>query len=243
MNIQPSGHQDNDRDTPAYSEPESPPDDAALSDSEFPDYRGQIARTPDTPPRRKLNLRLNSKAIARLLQTGQRHDINRGGLYDARSGCVNIWCSPQDKPSCWDVEIDAGALNYPRSYVGALYWEWEEDELATLRVEVTPYDLLDRHGRKGIPVEAWEEILRWTEEKARELLALAANAPEIIGTHCPFCAYMLPTGELLNTLLAHITGEHPQEKLKAFVFGERMEIVTQNDTYPLLAAEQRKEEP
>src|ERR1051326_6955853 len=167
---------------------------------------------PGTLQRRKLGVRLDKAQIQCVLQAGQRHDINHGGLYDARSGAVNIWCSPEDKPGCWDVSVDAGDLDYPRSYVGALDWEWTEADVAEVFVEATPYDLLDRCGREELPDDQWVEVLRWTEDKGRELLALARDEPQVIGTHCPFCSYVLPVGELINTLLDHIAAEHPQEK-------------------------------
>lgn len=194
----------------------------------------------DRAHRRKLDVRLDRKGIERILQTGQRYDIEKGGLYDARSGCVNIWAAPEDKPGCWDTEIEAAGLDYPRSYVGSLDWEWGEADIAELFVEAAPYDLLDKYERKGFPAEDWEEVLRWTEAKARELLVLAETAPEVIGTHCPFCSFVLPSGALINTLLAHITEKHPHEKPTALVIGNGVEVVTRNDTYPLLPAEKER---
>ena len=128
-----------------------------------------------TPPprRRQLPLRLAKDAIWQLLAISRQEDIEQGGLCDARSGCVNFWCSPEDKPACWDAKIRAGALAYPRSYVGALDWEWSEDETATLFVAVSPYDLLDERAAQELPAEDWNELFRWTQEKAGELVAQA----------------------------------------------------------------------
>lgn len=106
-------------------------------------------------------------------------------------------------------------------------------------MEATPYDLLDQHRSGELPGELWEEVLRWMEIKGRELLTLARAERDIIGTHCPFCAYVLPAGELINTLLYHIAGEHSHEKVSSLVLGgERLELGTHNDSYPLLPAEE-----
>lgn len=192
---------------------------------------------PQPERRLTLNVALTRAEMRQLLHTGQQHDIEEGGLYDARSGCVNLWCIPEDKPACWDVEILAGGLSFARSYVGALEWEWDADDTAHAYIEVTPYDLLDARERDGLSAVQWEQLLSWTEEKTRDLLALARSAPQLVGTHCPFCAFVLPTGALLNTLVTHIAQAHPQEKPTGLVIGKQSELITRNDKYPLLPAE------
>ena len=137
-------------------------------------------------------------------------------------------------------------MNYPRSYVGELTWEWLDDAVteADLFIEATPYDLLDpdrsmnRYGE--LPDEVRDELLHWVEAKAHWLLALAQAAPPVVGAHCPFCAYVLPSGASLNALLAHIAENHPQEQMHSVVMGQQIELVTQNDAYPLLSAEEEQ---
>src|SRR5947209_8574157 len=121
--------------------------------------RTTLARSapPDTPQetpgsrhpgddmrREKLNLTMDRDFLQRLLATGRAFDLERGGLYDARSGVVNIWCSPDDKPACWDAPIKRGGLSHPRAYTGAIGWDWRDDDWAELYVEAAPYELLER---------------------------------------------------------------------------------------------------
>ena len=63
---------------------------------------------PETVQRRKRDGVLDRIENRRLLHFPQPHDIDKGRRYDARSGCVNIGCSPEDKPGCWDAEVEAG---------------------------------------------------------------------------------------------------------------------------------------
>lgn len=110
--------------------------------------------------------------IRELLRRGHERDVNKGGLCDSRSGCVNFWCSPEDKPDCWATEIIQGSLAYPRAYVGGLYWNWREDDTVTFYVDVSPFDLLrDGAGRtRQLSDETWESVLAWIEAKAMELI-------------------------------------------------------------------------
>ena len=141
--------------------------------------------TNETSNRRALNLTLDRSGIRHLLAVAEQYDIDRGGLYDARSGCVNIWCSPEDKPACWNVEVTTGALNYARDYVGELTWAWRDEKTkeADLFIEATPFDLLDasrKAGRgKDLSDAVWAEILGWLEVKARHLLERAQAAPRL----------------------------------------------------------------
>jgi len=143
--------------------------------------------------KRELNITLTRDAIRKILKVGHELDVNKNGLFDARSGCVNIWCSPEDKPSCWPKEIMQGGLDYPRDYVAGIYWEWNDKDQAELVVEVEPYELersrgLDRwvHSLfwvhplsrksdrpKEISEDEWEELFRWSVEKVHHLLSVS----------------------------------------------------------------------
>jgi hypothetical protein len=85
--------------------------------------------------RESLNITADRDLLRWLLAAGRAFDLDRGGLYDARSGVVNVWASPDDKPACWDRPITRGALRYPREYAGALGWDWRDDDRADLSVE------------------------------------------------------------------------------------------------------------
>ena len=139
-----------------------------------------------------LNLTVEREFLQRLLATGRAFDLERGGLYDARSGVVNLWCSPDDKPACWNRSISRGGLSYPREYVGALAWDWLDDDRAELYVEAAPYALIERRRREPLPEPAWQEILAWVREKALGMVRLARLEPRIVGTCCPCCSFVLP---------------------------------------------------
>jgi hypothetical protein len=44
---------------------------------------------------------------------------------------------------------------HPRSYVGALGWEWRDDDQSDLYVEVALAELLERRPRRPLPEQAW----------------------------------------------------------------------------------------
>lgn len=62
-----------------------------------------------------------------LLQKSHDLDLNKGGVYDGRGGCINVWCAPEDKPTDWQWEITKAALNYPREFVGTISPIWDEE--------------------------------------------------------------------------------------------------------------------
>ena len=48
--------------------------------------------------REKLNLTVDREFVQRLLATGRAFDLERGSLYDARSGLVNVWATLHSLP-------------------------------------------------------------------------------------------------------------------------------------------------
>jgi hypothetical protein len=221
-------------------------------------------RPDPNPPfcRRDLGVVLSRAFVRRLLQTASAFDLNRGGHYDGRSGCVNLWCSPEDKPACWATEIDAGALDHPRAYVGELAWTWSEEETAraagddrwAAHVEASPYDLLDHYRRRrerpdGSPIAlrdrvpppgAWQDCLDWCEHKARELLRLAALAPDLVGHACPFCEHVLTIDRLLNELVEHLRTEH-RVLVTSVTLGDPLLLRTSRGVYRLRPVESFRE--
>jgi hypothetical protein len=188
--------------------------------------------------REVLNVRADRNLLRQLLATGRAWDLERGGQYDARSGVVNIWCSPDDKPACWDAKITPGGLSHPREYVGGLGWKWQDDDHAELYVEAAPYALLDHRRRRSLSEQEWQDILAWLQEKAMGLVRLARLEPQVVGTRCPFCSFVLPAGELLNDLLAHIATNHPDVSLRGVVLGEAVILQTDRGEFTLQAVEQ-----
>lgn len=125
--------------------------------------------------RRDLNQTVSRDTIQKLLAVGHQFDLNKNGLYDARSGVVNVWASPEDKPTCWTPEITQGTLNFPRDYVGGLYWDWLDDHSATLYLDATPYGLTERGPKKTLTPEEWDQIFDWLKVKVQNLIRLAEN--------------------------------------------------------------------
>lgn len=195
-------------------------------------------KLPKQEQRWPLNIQVSRSFIRLLLQTANEFDLNKGGYFDGRCGCINVWAGPTEKPACWNVEITKGGLTYPRDYVGGVYWDWLNDDQASLYLDATPYALLDkaRKDRQELPEEAWQSIGDWLKAKAQELIRLAQLQPERVGTRCPLCSFILPTDHLLNDLLDHIAREH-QVTIKEIALGRRTILVTDQGIFALEAVE------
>jgi len=63
----------------------------------------------------------------KLLRKANDLDLNNGGYCDARSGAINFWCGPENKPEGWTGEIEKPQLLYPRDYVGSVTPVWDEE--------------------------------------------------------------------------------------------------------------------
>src|SRR5262245_22229070 len=176
--------------------------------------------------REMLNIAVNRDFVQRLLAAGRAFDLERGGLYDARSGVINVWCSREDKPTCWDRPIRRGGLRYPREYVGALAWDWLDDDRADLYVEASPYALLERRRRVPLSGQSSRELLAWLRNKALGLVRLARLEPRTVGACCPFCDFILPAGQLLNGLLEHIAAAHPGVRLRGVTLADPPVLTT-----------------
>ncbi len=181
-----------------------------------------------------LNVRADRNLLRQLLAAGRAWDLERGGLFDVRSGVVNIWCSPADKPACWDRPISRGGLSYPREYVGGLGWEWQDDDQAELYVEAAPYALLEQRRRQPLTEQEWESLVTWLREKAMGLVRLE---PQVVGVRCPFCQFVLPAGEMLNDLLSHVEAAHPDVRLQGVVLGEAAVLQTDKGDFSLQPVE------
>ena len=173
--------------------------------------------------RRDLDIVLTRNQLFNLHRTAQAFDLNKGGCFDSRSGCVNCWASPEDKPACFDVPIEQGALKYPRELVGSLYFTWTDDNTVSLWIEQCCYAMSDsdigRRARKLTP-EQIDGLLDWTEAKVQELVRLSALCPDVGGLKCPCCNYVLPVGRLFNELIDHIQTVHPGFGLRGITLGD-----------------------
>ncbi len=77
----------------------------------------------------------------KLLRKANELDINKGGYCDTRSGVINFWCGPDNKPDEWIWEIEKHQLDYPREYVGAVTpaWDDESDLIVAFSISSTNY--------------------------------------------------------------------------------------------------------
>ncbi len=186
-----------------------------------------------SPTKKKdLGIKVDRITINKILAVGHEFDLNKDGLFDARMGAVNIWCSPTDKPSCWNVEVTQGALDFPRAYVGGLYWEWTGDSQADLFIEVEAYDLVRNRGK--LSDDEWDNVVEWVEQKVKGLLRLVELQADIVGTKCPFCDFVLDKGRLLNELIDHVS---VHGEVEGIILGNPTSIVVERKSYPLEFAE------
>jgi hypothetical protein len=166
---------------------------------------------------------------SKMLRLARHLDVGRGGLHDARSGCINLWVSPEDHPRSWDhVEMTAGAFPEPREYLGGIMAELTGDlSEAILTLECTPYERApSRHLGAYPPPE--EDEWEWIARKANELVELAERVIEPPGADssifCRFCEAPVPV-PMLNDFLDHLVGVHRLE-LMAVRLGEPTVILT-----------------
>ena len=168
----------------------------------------------------------------KMLKIAHELDLNKGGICDARSGAINLWVSPEDKPSDYIWEITKGALNYPREYLAGLYGQFVDENTVELYLEITNYARMDeareRFKRGEISWMEFKEIVdlaergtdeewRWTMEKVNWLIEQAKAESvfkEIV--YCPFCGREFPELKLFNEFVEHIASH---VKVKAVIMG------------------------
>mgnify|MGYP000023416591 CR=1 FL=1 len=167
---------------------------------------------------------LDRKLWEAMLRAARDLDIDEGGLYDARSGAILIWASPEDRPDdpWWrGHEITKGCLNYPRALVGGVYVDEYRDKEVVVELRVhndeKRWDAEERCRRgeiswkeyKAIAEECyrgteaeWEWLLRKYEE-LKELAKGLINVEEVL--MCPYCGEEV---RALYDLVAHLTSVH-----------------------------------
>jgi len=119
-------------------------------------------------------MEISSMEWSDLLHKARVHDLNKGGYYDARLGCINLWAGPEDKPRDpdWEkVDIRARALNYPRAFVGGIHaemiapGEWPEE----LREEKALVTVFGVHLFPGVPARVRLHFIVTPYEKAEAI--------------------------------------------------------------------------
>lgn len=190
--------------------------------------------------KKQLGVTADRDLIQKILAVGHEFDVDKGGYFDARMGCVNLWCGPEDKPECWP-EPTQGGLNYPRDYVGGVSWDFNDDGKAELYIEVTPFTLAELNESRtermfGSPRwdrvtdEHWDQCVEWCEKQAKTLLRFARIHATSLGVSCPFCDYVLENGRLLNELFEHLT-EHGE--VGDVVLGDGVSVTVNGQSYTL----------
>jgi hypothetical protein len=173
--------------------------------------------------------RVSRATWQKMLRIAHTLDVGKGGLYDARSGCINLWVSPEDHPPCWDgVPMTAGAFPQPREYLGAIVAEITGDlKEAVLTLQVTPYDRMPQReiGQYPPPEEdEWE----WLAHKAQDLLDLAERLLEPpradSAVFCKFCEAPVNV-TLLNDFLDHLERVH-RTRISGVELGEPTVVMT-----------------
>ena len=95
--------------------------------------------------REALHLAVDREFVQRLLATGRAFNLERGGLYDARSGVVNVWA----KRRCWSL----GNCFTFAGWVSESAPLWPRGGSATNR---------DRHRRRVQPAASGEQAPPFT---------------------------------------------------------------------------------
>lgn len=164
--------------------------------------------------------RVSRDVWLKMLKIAHELDLNKGGIYDARSGAINLWVSDVDKPSDYTFKVTKGALKYPRNYLAGLYGQHVDETTVELYLTITNYARRDfakwllNHGNisyeefkamEELAEKGTDEEWRWAMEKVKWLIEQAekeAIFKEI--AYCPFCGKEFPDLQLFNDLVAHI---------------------------------------
>ena len=159
-------------------------------------------------------------------------DLERGGHYDVRAGCINLWCSPQDKPACWGAEVSQGALPHPRDFVASLFYEPLQGygyEKGMLYLELDPE--ISRHAMRRVAPDkyelcqaAWADIERWSRFKVEQILNFAQLRLTTECYGCPWCAFSITPDQDFVALIDHVRIEHQQNVVHAVCVGHKITL-------------------
>ncbi|OGG45724.1 MAG: hypothetical protein A3F84_18420 [Candidatus Handelsmanbacteria bacterium RIFCSPLOWO2_12_FULL_64_10] len=114
------------------------------------------------------------RKMAPLLEAARQFDIASNpapaALFEAGSGGLQIWCTPEDNPGeLWSkVEMIAGAFSRPCEYVASAHWKWaEEGEPAIIGIALSTdaYALRDARRIKAGEIHNRPEDIVWAKGK------------------------------------------------------------------------------
>jgi hypothetical protein len=175
----------------------------------------------------------------KMLQIAHDLDLNKGGVYDARSGAINLWVAPDDKPVDYTWEITKGALNFPRNFLASIYGQFVDgDDNVELYLVIHNYARRDFAkyllNHSNISYEEYKAMLelaekgtdeewKWATDKAKWLIDAAEKESvfkEI--AYCPFCGKEFPDLQLFNDLVTHIA---THVKVKAVIISAEGNLI------------------
>jgi hypothetical protein len=156
----------------------------------------------------------------RMLEIAHGLDLNKGGIYDARSGAINLWVAPEDKPLDYVWEIRKGALSFPRNFLASIYGQFTEDGDVELYLVIYNYARKDYaeylFNHSNISYKEYRAMLdlaekgtdaewSWAMAKAKWLIDMAVKESVFIDvTYCPFCGQEFPNLQIFNDFIMHL---------------------------------------
>ncbi|KXB01492.1 hypothetical protein AKJ41_01245, partial [candidate division MSBL1 archaeon SCGC-AAA259O05] len=153
-------------------------------------------------------------------------------LYDSRSGVINIWCSPRDKPEGYGYEIRRGALNHPRDYVATIVPRRGDSGSSTvdLELQVDP----ERGGTEPLEhrAEPTAGERRWAKEKLDELIEMGEEEgvfEEVL--ICPLCGGEVGANTF-NGFVEHIATHVEVDSVKMEVKGKVLHLAGGRTLFP-----------
>lgn len=122
---------------------------------------------------------LTRQEWAQLLRRAGEFDLDAGGYADPRSGCICFWVGPDNKPSGYDHPITAGALNYPREYLGEVFPQWDDRAEHIVGWEISTIDYEGQSKSRGHYREFQNlpEHVEWIKREFSELHRIILGKP------------------------------------------------------------------
>jgi hypothetical protein len=99
---------------------------------------------------------------------------SRDGPYEDRVDYINLWCTPYDKPRCWDLQFRTGEGQFPREHVGTLSWRNAPAQRVELMLHVDAYNLRRTRRKWQLGRRDLKQVREWMQAKALSLVRAAA---------------------------------------------------------------------
>ena len=187
---------------------------------------------------------VSHKVWNKMLEIACELDLNKNGIFDGRSSAINMWVSPEDKPSDWQFKISKCALNYPREYLATLYGIHQNNTNVKLLLTICNYSRRDfaqsllgeseisfneYSNQKKLSEQGAEAEWKWAKEKVHWLINLAEKE-QVFQTVlcCPFCNRkgFETFNELIECINSHV-------EVTAVIIGKGIQtskgLLTEND--------------